>query len=98
MRLLDRLDAIDRRLGLARRPPRKPPNRRTRWMAGHQWATAFVWGMMLTAVCLLTGLLLDRDTSLATVLIQGIVGFVVGLVVATTARGDCEAWDRRSEA
>ncbi len=67
-------------------------------MARHRWPTALLWVIVLIAVWLLTGLLLDRDTSLAAVLIQGIVGFVVGLGVATTARTDCDAWDRRSEA
>ena len=42
MSLLDRLDAVDRRLGLAPRSPKRPPGRLARWMATHPWTTALV--------------------------------------------------------
>ncbi len=98
MGLLDRLDAIDRRLGL-RRPRRKPPNRRQRWLARHRFAAGLLYAVVLTIVWQLTDLLLDdRGTSLRTVLIQVVTGFLIGVLVATIVRRDCEAWDRRPEA
>jgi hypothetical protein len=39
----DRLDAADRRVGLAPKPLRKPPSRVTRWVAAHPWLWACVY-------------------------------------------------------
>ena len=97
MRLLDRLDAIDRRLGLApNRPPRKPPNRFARWVARHRWAYALIVSILLDAVWALTGLLLDGESSIAGILVAFPFAFAVGLYTGTAIRNQCEEWDRRT--
>jgi hypothetical protein len=96
--LLDRLDALDRRLGLAPKPPKKPPARWRRWLAGHRWAAALVWATAMLATWVVPDLLSEAELSPVAVLIQVPGAFLFGFVVATVERNRCEAWDQGREA
>ena len=89
MRLLDRLDAIDRRLGLA---PRSRPNRITRWVGAHPLRFSLVYAAVIAGAFLPGVLLTDVSVTLAA--IQVGFGFALGIVLGFKARNECEAWDR----
>jgi hypothetical protein len=91
VRILDRLDAIDRRMGLAPQHPKRPPSRLTRGLARHHWLGAVLLAVLETAV--VTAIESHRSVSLVLVLFAL---FLAGNVVSITeARYRCEAWDRR---
>ena len=97
MRLLDRLDAIDRRLSRGQREPMRPPRRWGRWIAEHRWETALLHAFVFAAVWVSIFLFSGGDVSLAVALMQVAAGFALGFLSALMARNACEAWDRRAQ-
>ncbi len=91
MGLLDRLDALDRRLGLAHRPPKRAPTRLARWMAARPWRTAITWGAVAIALLAVLGLLSDGgDMGLV---IPAVIQFPLGYICGLSARNAVQAWD-----
>lgn len=93
--LLERLDAIDRRLGVGR-TPKRPPNRFVRWMARHPWWMALFYAAAI-AVPIIVGDALDGFASLAfSVVVTALLSLPVGVGMALSARNAVERWDQET--
>ena len=94
VRIFDRLDAIDRRLGLTpRMPPRKPPSPTSRWLARNRLLASMLLALPL-AVFWVVGALLVEGLSAVGAALQMACALAVGSYLATANRNYCEAWDR----
>lgn len=88
MGFLDRLDAIDDRLGLGP-ASKRPPRRLTRWTAGHPWLFTLAW------VALMAGLELVTKGVGAGLGITVAGYLVLGYLVALSVQNRVRIWDAR---
>jgi cytochrome b561 len=94
MGLLDRLQAIDQRLGMVPPPLSRPPSRWQRWVASHPWLLALVQTAAVGALGLLMAAAGSGFGFLIVVLT--VLQLPLGLMWSRNERNRVEEWDGRA--
>lgn len=96
MRLLDRLDDLDRGMGFVR-TPKRAPSRLGRLMARHPWRTAALYVVLIALPQIVNMGAAGHRPRLVAVVIFFIFSVPLGLVVGFSARNAVARWERRED-